>query len=627
MYKFPASFLLILFLCSFSAKAQNKKMVDSLLKKLDTETIDSSRMKIYRRLGSYYTDNNAGKAIGYLEKSLDIAKKLNLSLFIANDYYNIAFCYLVKSDFNKSLDNYFRSVRIYETLKDSFRLSNAYMSIGNLYAQNKNFTKTVDYYDKAQLLIEAQKDSSQLMGLLAQRGILYDQQMQFDNALVYLQQALELAKAKHDDYMITNSLSNIGLTYKHQKKTAWALQYFDSVLNAYKGMDVPIDNYAAIYNNIAATHSQAGNYALAKQAFDKSISLSLQAGSPFLEMENYNNLADMYGRMKQFELQSNYLKKYYNIKDSLFTADNRNQLTELEADYQIEKRNIEIVKKDAEVIRQKSQRNIFIIITIAVALLLTGLLFFYNRTRKSNRLLQLRNEQINQQKSELETLNQVKDRLFSIISHDLRNPLVTLRSYLSLADDVSLAPDKKELFKKSTMQAVTQTCEMLDNLLVWANMQIKHTKASITPIAIEDCVQDVLNTVEAQANEKNIQVEKQLVATQALGDHTILTIAIRNLMTNAIKFSAPGSTIQILSHKKDNKLLLSVKDQGIGMSSAQLAQLALNETNTTRGTDNEKGSGLGIFLVKELLQKINGALLVESETGKGSRFTIVLPTL
>ena len=392
-------------------------------------------------------------------------------------------------------------------------------------------------------------------------------------------------------------------------------------------MDAPVDNYAAIYNNIAATHSQAGNYQLAKIAFDKSIQFALKAGSPYIEMENYNNLADMYSRMKNFEQQSVFLKKYYNIKDSLFTADNKNHLTQLEADYQVEKKNTEITKKDAEVIKQKSQRNIFVIIAAAAALLLLTLLFFYHRIKINNQLLQEKNIKINQQKDELETLNQVKDRLFSIISHDLRNPLVTLRTYLSLADDVTLTPDKKELFKRSTMQAVTQTCEMLDNLLLWANLQIKNTNPSITPVNVHDCVMDAVNTIQAQASQKQIGIKTTVASEVALGDHTIITIALRNILTNAIKYSPAGSLVNIDAEKKGNNLLIKIKDTGIGMTAEQLLQLNARQTASTRGTNGEKGSGLGIFLVQELLEKINGRLIIESTQNQGSCFTILLPAL
>ncbi len=613
--------------CS-TAFAQNSQIVDSLLKQLDTEKAASIRMKIYRRLGDYYMDNNAGKAIDYLEKSLEIAKEIDLPLQIANNYYSIGFCNLITGDFDKSLENYLQSIRIYEKLKDSFRLSNCLMAIGTLYSETRDFKKTNEYYDKALQLIEAQKDTAQLAGILAQKGNLYDQQLQeYDTALIYLKKSLSLARAIKVDYLTTSALSNIGLIYKHQFQTNKALQYFDSVLLAYQTTDAPVDNYAAIYNNIAATHSQAGNYREAKMAFDKSLQFAAKAGSPFIEMENYSNLADMYSRMKNFEQQSVFLKKYYNIKDSLFTADNKNRLTQLEADYQVEKKNTEITKKGAEVVKQKSQRNIFIIIAGAAALLLLTLLFFYRRTRENNKLLQGKNIQINQQNNELETLNQVKDRLFSIISHDLRNPLVTLRTYLSLADDVTLTPDKKEIFKRSTIQAVTQTCEMLDNLLLWANLQIKNTNPSITPVNLNDCVMDAVNTIQAQANQKQISIKTTFGTEVALGDHTIVTIALRNILTNAIKYSPSGSAVNIDVGKKENELLVKIKDEGIGMTAEQLLQLNTRQTDTTVGTNGEKGSGLGIFLVQELLEKINGQLIIESKRGQGSCFTILLPAL
>jgi tetratricopeptide (TPR) repeat protein len=151
---------IFILLSAITAIAQSNKMVDSLLKKLDKEKVDSNRMKLYQKIGTYYIDNNAGKAIDYLENSLEIAKKLDKSLFIANNYYSIGFCYLVKSNFNKSLENYQLSIQLYEKLKDSLRLSNAYMSVGSLYSQTKDFAKTNEYYDKATKIIEAKKDST-----------------------------------------------------------------------------------------------------------------------------------------------------------------------------------------------------------------------------------------------------------------------------------------------------------------------------------------------------------------------------------------------------------------------------------------------------------------------------------
>lgn len=607
--------------------AQKNKTLDSLLQSADEEKADSNRLKTYNRIADYYLDNNPGKAIDYFLKVQELARQLNRKRQLANSYYDIGYCYLNKADYDKSMENYLVSVRLYEELKDSFRLSNALMSIGNLYGQNHNFKKTEEYYDRCQSLIEAMKDSLQLSRILGQKGTLYDQYKQYDSALTYLKQSYRIGLALKNDYAVIYSLNNIGVTYKHQGRTAESLSYFDSVLIMLKKINGSVDEIAAAYNNIAATQAQAKNYSKATEAFDKSVSLAIGSGSTSIVMENYRNMADMFGDMKNFESQAEYLKKYYHLKDSIFTADNKNQLTEMESDYQLEKKNTEIVKKDAEVEKQRSARNFFIIIALATVLLLAALAFFYRRIRISNRLLHEKNEQINRQKNELQTLNHVKDRLFSIISHDLRNPLVTLRSYLSLVEDSTIPAEKRLLFKNHTMNAVIHTSDMLDNLLTWANMQIKNSSPAIVPLDLAESIQDVVDNVQAQAAQKQIIIQQKIIASVAAADYNIFTIALRNLLTNAIKYSNNGQTIDISTEKKENHILVTVKDEGIGLSKLQVQQIIADENSSSAGTGGEKGTGLGLFLVKQLLGKINARLLIESEEANGSSFTIELTAL
>lgn len=618
-------FLFVVFF-SLQTRAQQNFPVDSLLREADATGADSTRMKIYNKLGNYYLNNNASKAIEYFEKAKIIGELLKDSLRVANNFYDIGFANFLKADYEKSLASYLRSAEKYEALRDNYRLSNALMSIGNVYLKYKDYKKTDEYYDKAEALIVADNDSLQMTSIYDTKGITFDQMGKFDSALFYLKKAYHIALLlKEYDYAM-GSLSNMGLTYKHQFKTQEALNSFDSVKAYYeKNPDAPLDVLATVYNNIGATHSQAGNYSSAIEAFNKSIAYSRQTGASAIVMENFRNMADMYGNMKNYQQQASYLKQYYQLKDSIYNIDSKNQLTQLEADYQVEKKNAEIVRKDAEVIRQTSQRNIFIIIAIAAALLLATLAFFYSRIRRNNTELKEKNIQIGEQRNELQTLNHVKDRLFSIISHDLRNPLATLKSYLSLADNDTIAAEKKQQFKLQTMNAVLNTSNMLDNLLAWANVQIKNTRATIVPVSIEDCVWDTVHSVQAQAMQKEITIHQDIQAKSALGDYDILSIALRNIATNAIKYSNRGSGIYISSVKKDGKVFIHLKDEGIGMSREQVDEIVNDQTGSTQGTQGEKGSGLGLFLVKELLQKADAQLLVESIEGKGSTFTVVLP--
>jgi tetratricopeptide (TPR) repeat protein len=303
MCKIVSRFLFLLFLLlPATAYCQSTIPIDSLLKAADEEKADTARMKIYNKIANYYMDNNAGKAIEYLEKAKEIATALKLKLKEANNFYSLGFCYKMKADYEKSLYNYQQSTFIYDQLKDSFRMSNALMSIGNVYFDNKDTEKTDFYYDKAGELIIALKDTVQLCSYYDTRGIVYDQLGKYDSALKYLNKAYRLALQNDLTSNAMGTLSNLGLTYKHIYQTQKALHCFDTVLVYYNKVNAPQDMYASLYNNIGATYSQANNFDKALAAFTKSITISKSAGSASTEMEDYRNVSDMYGNIRNITI-------------------------------------------------------------------------------------------------------------------------------------------------------------------------------------------------------------------------------------------------------------------------------------------------------------------------------------
>lgn len=593
-----------------------------MLNTLQEDLIDTNQLRANRAIGEHYMNNNNRKAIIYFEKARTIATQLNRRLDVASNLYSMAYCYMQDGKYDKSLDNYFQSIRIYEELKDNRRLANAYLTIIEVYSENKSFDKAVEYYEKARTLIESRHDTMQLCTLMAQRANIFYHQNLFDSSLVYLNREYEYSMKLGDEMTIISTLGNIGLQFKKLNHLEQALDYSMRALDRLKHLTNVNDYLSQLYNNIGSIHAKSGDFTLAKQAFDSSINYCKEIGASTLEMENYRNLSDMYGQMHNYRLQIEYLTKYHTIKDSVFTNDTKNQLTELEAEYQLGKKNIELVKKDRDLKDQKNQRTILILIALSTLLLLSALFYFYKRMEHRKALLEEKNMQIIEQRNELENLNHVKDRLFSVISHDLRNPLVTLRSYLTLFENDQLSKEKKELFKNQTINAVTQTGEMLDNLLTWANMQIKNDITSITPIRLYDGVMDVIAILQAQAQQKKIRLISKIDDIIIPGDYDILSIAIRNIITNAIKFSHENQSVFIETRCENSYVSLTVKDEGIGMTSEQIRQINQFKNISTAGTRGEKGSGLGLFLVKELLLKINAELFIESKVGEGSCFTI-----
>ena len=610
--------LLSAMLLSATVFPQDSVKVDSLLKLIDVQPQDSNSLSALEQLGSDYAYNNSIKAIEYLGKAVDLAKKLQHPLGLANAYFSLGFCYLVKGDLDKAFEFYQKSADLYEKLNDQRRLANTYMAIGTVFTRNNDFKKSTDYYDKAEAIVQQTKDTMQLSTIYSEKGIRYDMVGKWDSALIFFNKSMMLAKAIHDNYMVNELLSNIGLSYKHKKNNTLALQYFDSSLQfneQYNDKNLMI--FSTLYNNIGATWSQAGNFEKAQLAFYKSIDYAKQANMVSIEIENYKNLADMFGVMNNYKQQVNYLEKYHHLKDSIFTTDNTNQLTQLEADYQIEKKNASIIAEQANAARSKVERNISLVIGAAVLLVLILLFFFYEKMKRSSK-------KIEEQKLELENLNAVKDRLFSIISHDLRNPMVALNTYLSLADNPATSAEKKLRYKNQTQQAINNTSSLLDNLLAWANMQVRKTAPAISFIDLNECIDDALNTVQAQAEQKEITFVKNMDVASASADVHIIEIALRNLISNAIKFSPNGSNIEISTYVMDNRPCIEVRDEGMGMTPTQLNNLLQNHADSHVGTKGEKGSGLGIFLVKALLDQIKATLQIESIEGAGSKFIIKL---
>ncbi len=243
-------------------------------------------------------------------------------------------------------------------------------------------------------------------------------------------------------------------------------------------------------------------------------------------------------------------------------------------------------------------------------------------------------EAVKNSEKELRELNKTKDKLFSIIAHDLKNPLGSMPSLTKvLMNEFDTISDsqKKELIKL-IHETSGQSYKLLENLLIWSKSQRGKISFNPTKIYIWDLIEEVLLLVKPQAGKKSIVIKNMVFKDKfAFADYDMISAIIRNLITNAIKFTPNNGLITIRSElidrkNNDRKLKISVIDTGIGMNPETLEKLFTIEQNiSTKGTNNEEGTGLGLFLCKELIDYHKGKIWAESELGKGSKFHILLP--
>ena len=222
-----------------------------------------------------------------------------------------------------------------------------------------------------------------------------------------------------------------------------------------------------------------------------------------------------------------------------------------------------------------------------------------------------------------------KDKFISIIAHDLKNPLSSIQGFsdLLLKDYKSYDPEEVLTFVKMIHGASRQAQNLLNNLLDWSRSQTGRIKFEPDQIDLCDVVKSVCKLYKLNLHEKNLHLHNRMdKGTKAYGDPNMVSTIIRNLVSNAIKFTRPKGRIIINAKSSRNETLILVSDNGIGIPEELAEKLfRIDEQVIRTGTANEEGTGLGLILCQEFARKNNGALTVSSKPGKGSTFTLRLP--
>jgi two-component system, sensor histidine kinase and response regulator len=236
------------------------------------------------------------------------------------------------------------------------------------------------------------------------------------------------------------------------------------------------------------------------------------------------------------------------------------------------------------------------------------------------------NKKIISQNQLLETVNEEKNKLFSIVSHDLKSPLDSIRGYLTLLSDNMLDDDEKQEIQEELLDQTKYTSDLLLNLMTWAKAQMHGVKVNLTPIHIAKLVDDVALHKKSVAARKGIKLTYSINNNiEVIGDRDMLHIVLRNLVNNAIKFTDAGGEVSIKASVTGEKVEISVQDTGIGISPDKQDEIFTMKTTSTYGTSQEKGIGLGLMMCKEFMQYQHGEIWFDSKPGTGSTFYISLP--
>lgn len=583
---------------------------------------------------------NYNLASSYLKQALDIKKRIKDEPGIAGCYNNMG---MVADDIGKSsraLDNYFQALSINIKLHNKLDAASNYNNIGTVMQDLEIYPKSLEYYQQAIKLWQETHSIHGISVAYQNIGEILMAEKNYDQAIAYLSKSMKLNKEQGDQNGISLLCSDFGLCYANKKQYHTSLNYFSQALKIATNYKIDFNKayayigFATVYN-MQADYQDAYRYALLGKR------LSDRLGGLGIRIPATLQLSNALGGLKKFEAYE-VRKQYDDLKDSLKSDESVQKLTSfnLESNFAEKQRQIaEQHQRMDDLYKQKIQRRgllsaIFFVIILGMGAILIVYYRAKLKQKKINIILEVKNHEVLQQKADineqakkLNDSNILKDRLISVLAHDLRAPLSTLRGLFTLLEDNSISQEQFLNMIPKALKKLEYTSDFLDTLLFWINSQMENFNNSPKSFSIKDIVIQMITNYNEQTTNKGITLIDNVPASlTVLADPDSIRIVIRNLITNAIKFSGQNDTISINASQQDeNYILFSVKDTGVGMSETQRDKLFKSKVESGAGTNQESGTGMGLLFCRELVEKCDGKIWVQSEPGQGTEFFLTLP--
>ena len=518
------------------------------------------------------------------------------------------------------ISNLIGSLSLIEQLEDEALEGKVLNMLASAYSSQSESDRAIEYHLRSIEL--AEKVGNDRLVMMNTLNIFQPYYMigEIETAKEYLLEARALGRKLGVERAAAYASGNLAYILSEEGAFKEALKYQKEGLEYEKKIGdklAMIDSHGVLalcYAGLRDTSQMKTHFELSKNyAFE------LQANNKLLDIlsEEYAAYADL----GMYELAYNTMYDYHHLYDSLFQSE-KNELTEdLKEKYHTE-------QKEAQNEMLASQNSIQkYIIYLALALLLVILIFAYFVYRNYVVTKQL-NQKISSQSLELQKSNQTKDRLFSIIGHDLRGPITSFESLSEIVNNYLKKGDlnKVQEVMEHVQHATKNLKNLLENLLNWSLRQQDAIELDIKPHKLKPLIDEVAEFYAEICRVKNIQMVSRVEDEKVLADYDTLSTVVRNLVSNAIKFSNPGAKIEIMQEKTDQFVQVAIKDYGVGIEENRLSDLfSINKSKVREGTSREKGTGLGLVLVKEFVELNNGFLEIDSSPGKGTTFYVNLP--
>jgi signal transduction histidine kinase len=467
-------------------------------------------------------------------------------------------------------------------------------------------------------------------------GQLYREKRDFAQSLQFHKTALGIFRELNDQSNEARSLNEIGEVYEGLRNAEKSIANFLVALQIRLKLN-DAEGLAETYNNIGALYFLEKKYERAVSNLLLGLNSANSAQSAEQSALSYEYLALCYKEAGDHKKALEYKESYSEMIDLMRTEKMQHDLSERQNRFEIEKkelkiRELQLAQKERELkieAQRRTQNFLSALIGFGIIIMLL-VMYLYLIKRRANISLEAAHAKVNNQNQELQNLNATKDKFFSIISHDLKGPLnsFTAFSRMLINHTDSLTKEEIQMLAMEIDKNLKNLLTLLENLLEWSRSQTGNIEFKAEIFDMHELLRQNLDLLGTQAKNKSISLETNSTETCLVSTHKhSINTVVRNLISNAIKFTPEGGTVSVTILKDSNELRISISDTGVGISPEVQKKLFRIDTKySTNGTANEKGTGLGLILCKDFVEKNGGTIGVKSEPGKGSTFYLSFPS-
>lgn len=611
----------------------------------------------YEKLIVHYRYNKPDSALFFVNLGMNLAKKNKDEEGIARMLNQMGMIDDNSGNAESSRQRYLEALEIYKRLNNYKGIIKENIRLGVVENRKGNSAAAIPYFLQALKVSEQNKDKSGIMESYITLGEVYAFRHNYQRAISYYKQAEEIGTTLPFSSLKLNTCLNFGTAYRETGELSKAIYYFEKGISQSNYPEMMGLNIS-LTNGLAQVYTKSGERAKAIELQKGALLKSRKISNSLREFQSLMALAESYetsdratalnylqqalnvGQTKKankqilealahiaalHEKSGNYKAAYqaktqqYSIADSFYFKDISVKISNLQAQYELTKSQAK-VEQLKFVNRQQllEQRIMFWIISGVTALMLV-LGFYFFKVRNLNRLM-------NKANTDLVESNNVKDKLFSILGHDLKGPLASILSLLELINRGWVTDEERSVMVSKLELQCNATLETLNLILHWGQMQLKGVMIHQSDVSPETKINRNILLLKEMAAQKSISIEQDVEPDlKVFCDADHLDFLVRNILSNAIKFTPQGGTIRIsVRAYPDDQVIFQFKDNGIGIAPSRLESIFSLNNISTMGTNNEKGTSLGLIVCKEFVNANDGDIWVESVVGEGSDFFFTL---